>query len=405
MRSQPQDDGNVSRAYKPAIVIPAYKRAESLEELLITLNRAHYPGDDHHLVISLEGNSTEAVRRVAGSFKFNHGTVEIVEHREQMGLKKHIYRCISLSEIYGSVILLEDDLTLSPLYYLYAMEALNAYGKSDRVAGISLYAQVYNETAQLPFIPLFVPKAAYFMQLASSWGAVWSEDQWRSYDGWRQNHLQRAEEKYLNELPQNIQKWPATSWKREFNLYLVSQEKYFTYPYASLTSNSSRYGGEHMKQTGNLFEIPILLGDSESVFQEFPKESDRYVSYDTFMEANGTALQELTGQSLRNIEMDLYGTKPLQMLKRKKVVITSRIPEKSEGGYPLYRLPLELNLDRHFPETRDPFFYLCSTDKITSLHRNRWAYAKLASLLGTNRVGTRRFLLNSLFYFINQKFK
>src|SRR5690625_7608203 len=86
------------------------------------------------------------------------------------------------------------------------MEALNAYGKSDRVAGISLYAQVYNETAQLPFIPLFVPKAAYFMQLASSWGAVWSEDQWRSYDGWRQNHLQRAEEKYLNELPQNIQK-------------------------------------------------------------------------------------------------------------------------------------------------------------------------------------------------------
>src|SRR5690625_2379364 len=115
MRSQPQDDENVSPVYKPAIVIPAYKRAESLEELLITLNRAHYPGDDHHLVISLEGNSTEAVRRVAGSFKFNHGTVEIVEHREQMGLKKHIYRCISLSEIYGSVILLEDDLTLSPL--------------------------------------------------------------------------------------------------------------------------------------------------------------------------------------------------------------------------------------------------------------------------------------------------
>src|SRR5690625_5956891 len=85
------------------------------------------------------------------------------------------------------------------------------------------------------------------------------------------------------------------------------------------------------------------------------------------------------------------------MLKRKKYVITSRIPEESEGGYPLYRLPLELNLDRHFPETREPFFYLCSTDKITSLRRNRWAYAKLASLLGTNRVGTRRFLLNSLF--------
>ena len=104
MRSQPQDDGNVSRAYKPAIVIPAYKRAESLEELLITLNRAHYPGDDHHLVISLEGNSTEAVRRVAGSFKFNHGTVEMIEHREQMGLKKHIYRCISLSEIYGFIL-------------------------------------------------------------------------------------------------------------------------------------------------------------------------------------------------------------------------------------------------------------------------------------------------------------
>src|SRR5690625_6183829 len=105
-----------------------------------------------------------------------------------MGLKKHIYRCISLSEIYGSVILLEDDLTLSLLYYLYAMEALNAYGKSDRVAGISLYAQVYNETAQLPFIPLFVPKAAYFMQLASSWGAGWSEDQWRSNDCRSEEH-------------------------------------------------------------------------------------------------------------------------------------------------------------------------------------------------------------------------
>src|SRR5690625_6266067 len=117
---------------------------------------------------------------------------------------------------------------------------------------------------------------------------------------------------------------------------------------------------EHMKQTDIFFEIPIRLGDSVSVFQEFPKESDRYFSYDSFMEANGTALQELTGQSLRNIEMDLYGTKPLQMLKRKKVVITSRIPEKSEGGYPLYRLPLELNRDRNFPETRHPFLYLFS---------------------------------------------
>src|SRR5690625_7997397 len=113
------------------------------------------------------------------------------------------------------------------------------------------------------------------MQLASSWGAVWSEDQWRSYDDWRQNHLQRAEELYLNELPQNIQKWPDTSWKREFNLYLVSQEKYFTYPYASLASNSSRYGGEHMKQTGNRLVMLMLSGASESLYIALPNMMGR----------------------------------------------------------------------------------------------------------------------------------
>src|SRR5690554_4217412 len=98
--------------YKPVIVIPAFKRADSLEKLLTSLNQAIYPANDHHVILSLEGNSSENVRTVAREFQFFHGTKEIIEHDEQLGLKAHIYSCATLTDRYGSVILLEDDLTV-----------------------------------------------------------------------------------------------------------------------------------------------------------------------------------------------------------------------------------------------------------------------------------------------------
>ena len=390
------------QSYKPVIVIPAFRRSEALFRLLQSVNDAFYPEGGCTLILSLEGGADDGVRRLADKFQFKHGEKKIVTHSERLGLKSHIYTCAGFSQKYGSVIVLEEDLIVSPAYYHFAVRALQAYQNSESVAGISLYAQRFNETAQLPFEPMPSYYAGYFMMLACSWGQAWTAEQWEAFQKWvKENPVPDQIDDVR--IPENIRMWPAESWKREFNWYLLQTGRTIFYPYQSLTTNSSHYGGENMMGTGSLFDVPMVCTQSEIGSLQFPQLRDTLIAYDMYMEADGGYVENVTGFKRDEITLDLYGMKPAALLKSNKWIISSKRISYPEQVYTLQRKPVEFNLKYPADSESGSFFSMVQSSHLQDFNAKRWTYIQLAIHLGTNRLSTGRLIRDNFIYHIKKR--
>jgi len=119
---------------KPAIVVVAYNRPNSLKRILQSISLANYNSQkDIPLIISIDKATNEdEVVKVAKEFKWNFGKKEIRTFKERQGLRKHVIQCGDLSIKYGAAIILEDDLFVSPNYYNYIVNALDFYENSRK---------------------------------------------------------------------------------------------------------------------------------------------------------------------------------------------------------------------------------------------------------------------------------
>ncbi len=320
------------------IVVAAFNKVRSLSRLLSSLNTAHYSVSPIKLIISVDGGGNVEVRRVAQEFQWSHGEKEVIIHPENLGLRKHILYCGSLSQLYSGILLLEDDLLVSPCFYNYALQVVSAYNHEEQVCGMALYSPCYNETSYMPFHPLNDGSDGYFMQLPCSWGQIWLKEHWIQFSKWYEEnqHLDLSADMAL---PHNIRLWPETSWKKYFAKYMLTKEQYFFYPYNSFTTNFGESGQHH---TGtHLFQVPLSLDIKAMKFVDF-KESQ--VKYDSFCEIQPECLKRLCSR-LENydFDVDLHGTKEKEHL-NSKYVITSKKSEQPILTFGKTLLPIENNL-------------------------------------------------------------
>jgi hypothetical protein len=218
----------------PAIVVIVYKRARSLVRLLTGLNAAHY---DHpvQLIISIDHGDNQHVLDAANSFEWDKGSKEVIYHPENLGIKNHIMACGDLTERFGSVIVLEDDLFVSQEFYRFSEAAEHFYRNDSKVAGIGLYKNTLNNENKTPFRPIPDQGDALFIQYTCTWGQLWNRDQWRKFRNWYDVN-DRVDQHSL--LPKNIIKWDSYSaWDKDYNYYLVENDLYYVYPQVSLSAN------------------------------------------------------------------------------------------------------------------------------------------------------------------------
>jgi glycosyltransferase involved in cell wall biosynthesis len=315
----------------PAIVVIAYDRHLSLSRLLKSIEQAHYDLTAIELIISIDASDNEKVSELAHSFQWKHGSKQIIRREEHLGLKEHVKRCAGLSNELGAVILLEDDLMLGPYFYEYATQAINYYRHEEEIAGISLYAYALAESCHLPFTPIYSGSDIYFMQLASSWGQVFTKEQWNSFIQYSERG-QGSEE----DLPSYINNWGEKSWKREFIQYMIGQNKYFVFPYHSHSTNFEDRG-EHATDYGR-FQVPLQLGNKKYCFQKLERGS---VRYDAFFELEEEVLKERL-PFFRDYELtvDTYGRKTSY----KNYVLSSKRGDNPLRGYSGTMLPLIQNV-------------------------------------------------------------
>lgn len=314
----------------PAIVVVTYSRENSLRRLLNSLSNS-FIDETVDLYISIDkGNKQQLIKYIANDFEWQCGNRLVIEHNEKLGLKKHILCCGELTIKHEFIIVLEDDLVVSPFFFKYARVAFEKYKSVDSILGISLYKQSINETTLTPFLPLKTSDS-FFLQLPCSWGQVWHRQTWLQFKEW----LESEEEFDFSYLPQNIQRWSTKSWKKIQLLYMIRFDKFYVYPHESYTTNFGD-AGEHVNSS-NIFQVPLVQFWKIPILADF--HVDNSIKYDAWHEI--TYNKNIFNLDFDCLDVDINGSKNFY---HNDYVITTKSSKKPLVEFSDNLTPLEMNI-------------------------------------------------------------
>ena len=122
---------------KIAIVVVGYNRLYPIQRLLKSLEAANYRESDIPLVLSIDCGGNDDLNSYVNDYKWPFGEKYVIIHEKRLGLKQHIFSCGDLTKYFKGIILLEDDIYVSPCFYNYALDACSYYDKDSNAACIA----------------------------------------------------------------------------------------------------------------------------------------------------------------------------------------------------------------------------------------------------------------------------
>ncbi|TYJ41796.1 hypothetical protein E1A91_A03G045300v1 [Gossypium mustelinum] len=266
-----------------SINIITQNRAESLTRLLKSLSDAYYVGDEVPISFNMDSKVDEATIKLVDSFEWPHGPKTLRRRIIQGGL----IRAVSESwyptsdDDYG--LLLEDDIEVSPYYYLWIKYALLAYHYDPQISlpelsSISLYTpRLVEGVKERPkwnpteFFKRIHPNTPYLHQLPCSWGAVFFPKLWREFYVYM--NMRFTEDAKAN--PVQIPKSRTNGWQASWKKFLIDMmylrgyvSLYPNFPNQSSFSTNHMEPGAHISAKDNVvrhdktdFEVPLLMED------------------------------------------------------------------------------------------------------------------------------------------------
>lgn len=324
----------------PAVIVIAYNRPDALRRLLDSLARASYTRRVAvPLVISIdrsEGAASAQVAAIADEFAWSHGPKQVIKHESHLGVVGHFRACGRLSEQYGSVVLLEDDLTVAPPYYDFAAQVLARYEADLRIAGVCLYGLWFNGFTHEPFQPIEDGNDVFFLKLPYTQGIAFTAAQWQAFDGWNAAVAPGPHP----DLPPAFQRFGPDEWFPALAYHLASMGRFFCFPRVSLTAGWGDEGA-HFAGSTSWFQTALQLRSGPF---RLPNFDDALAVYDSFYELFPDRLQS-TSPALGDLtcDIDLNATKQPPNLHH-DLVLTTRPVRRAEAGFGLRMYPPELNV-------------------------------------------------------------
>jgi hypothetical protein len=256
------DVAALSNWHQPKIhlSIITQRRVASLSRLLHTLSSAQYLGDRVDLRVSVDFHPSEAHKQTLHAlhtFDWVHGSKSIVSHVRQDGLVTAVVESWYPASDHDFAVLLEDDISVSPLWYVYAKLVVltTRYSRGPRnarLAGISLYTPRLMEI-QYPRVRLDLhhqyphsPLVQY--QTPCSWGALYMPDTWRAFHRYMALRLARNDSDTFHIPSSQTNGW-SESWKKFFFEFMYAQALVLVYPnFPNQTSLATNHleAGEHI---------------------------------------------------------------------------------------------------------------------------------------------------------------
>lgn len=324
------------------IIVVAFNRLESLKRLLKSLQKVEYLGEKVKLHISIDqamepNEENEKVKQYAKDFTWEFGKKVVDVKEKNLGLKEHVLQCGNLTKQYENIIVLEDDLIVSPMLYQYAKQVITYYKGEENIAGFALYSFQRNQLNVQPFYPLEDGSDVYFAQYACSWGQIWTKDRWKQFMDW---YEKSDKEDFSNpNMPSYVGTWKSSSWLKHHIKYVVETNKFFVYPRVGLTTNFTEKGTHN--QIKSFAYQCSLYAQGMNIEYRFSKLQQSKSVYDAFFE--NIKMAEILNIP-KSVECDLFGKKNLKEIKKKRLLSTNIYPYEVIKSYSLEMYPYEQNI-------------------------------------------------------------
>lgn len=240
------------------IALFVYNRPEHIQRTVDSLKSAECFEDIHLYIfsdaakLSEDISKVEDVRQICREIKVNN--FELIERSENYGLARNIIEGIGyIFNIYDEVVVLEDDIVVSPYFIQYFKSALSFY-RGKNVFSISAYTPKIDIPKEYQF-------STYFMMRNCSWGWATWKDKWENVD-WQvadfDNFIvDRVKRCKFNEcgtdLSPMLLRWrigEINSWSIRFCYAAFKMGEPTVYPVVSLVQNCGVDGsGTNMKKS------------------------------------------------------------------------------------------------------------------------------------------------------------
>jgi len=317
---------------KVAIVVVGYNRIAPLSRLLTSLQNADYKISGVPLYISIDCSGDEELYEYVDKFVWNHGNKYLNIQNERLGLRNHIIQCGDLTQFFKAIILLEDDIYVSEYFYKYVIDAIDFYGDDDKIGGISLYQhEMWN--GNLPILYCQGDSDTYLWQHPASWGECWTKKQWSTFREW----YDKFEDSEFQEIdmPEYMKRWNK-AWSKYFMAFLIQTDRYFVFPYISLTTCFGD-AGEHSNSSSMLGQTTLLAGERNFKFCN----SDLLMQYDIY--GVNQNIYNWIGISKQDLCVDWYGNN--NNIRRCRFLLTTfKLPLTIVRTYGLFLKPIDLNV-------------------------------------------------------------
>ncbi len=300
----------------PSVAISVAGQSPGLPHTVASLRHAEVPAGVPLLLVVDSAASAAQEILSDGQRAWPHGPVSL---RQTDGQSVADAAASSAVE-QGAVIVLPDDVVVSPQFYHYAQQALAAYAADDLIASISLFALGTNTRTRQPFIPLLDRGDTFFVRTSSIGGAIYTAAQWDAFSLWRKNAAGPIDWLTFMEESQRFSIFPRSS--------LVTAA-----PVGDLGESSWR-------------RVPV--NPFKRQFDLTPLAESAAV-YDGHFEMLPDRLNRLTDQFEGiTFALDLYATRDVSRL-AEPYVITTRRCEQALCGFSKTMRPMEANLIAQLP--------------------------------------------------------
>ncbi|XP_020992891.1 uncharacterized protein LOC107476971 isoform X1 [Arachis duranensis] len=266
-----------------SINIITQNRVTSLTRLLKSLSNAYYLGDEIPITFNMDSKVDEATIKLVGSFEWPHGPKTLRRRIIQGGLIRAVSESWYPSNDDDFGLLLEDDIEVSPYYYLWIKYALLAYHYDPQVSlpelsSISLYTpRIVEVVKERPkwnateFFKKIHPNTPYLHQLPCSWGAVFFPKHWREFYVYM--NMRFTEDAKTN--PVQIPRSRTNGWQASWKKFLIDMmylrgyvSLYPNFPNQASFSTNHMEPGAHISAKDNVvkhnkqdFEVPLMSQD------------------------------------------------------------------------------------------------------------------------------------------------
>ncbi|KAH6827986.1 glycosyltransferase family protein 2 [Perilla frutescens var. hirtella] len=265
------------------ISIITQNRATSLDRLLKSISNAYLLGDEVAITFNMDSKVDEATLKLVNGFAWPHGPKVLRRRIIQGGLIRAVSESWypSTDDEFG--LLLEDDIEVSPYFYMWIKYALLAYHYDPQVSlpelsSISLYTprlvEVVKERPKWNATDYFKrihPNTPYLHQLPCSWGAVFLPKQWREFYVYMNTRF--TEDAKAN--PVQIPKSRTNGWQASWKKFLIDMmylrgyvSLYPNFPNQASFSTNHMEPGAHISAKDNVvkhdktdFEVPLMKQD------------------------------------------------------------------------------------------------------------------------------------------------